>query len=54
LAQYYKSFNNNSFHTIRAPARFEPESTRDPTASVFCLLESKILSIGQTLLYSLA
>jgi hypothetical protein len=33
LAQYYKSFNNNSFHTIRAPARFEPESTRDPTAT---------------------
>jgi hypothetical protein len=28
-----QSFNNNSFHTIRAPARFEPESTRDPTAT---------------------
>jgi hypothetical protein len=33
LAQYYKSFNNNSFHTIHAPARFEPESTGDPTAT---------------------
>jgi hypothetical protein len=33
LAQYYKSFNINSFHTIHAPARFEPESTRDPTAT---------------------
>jgi hypothetical protein len=33
LAQYYKSYNNNSFHTNRAPARFEPESTRDPTAT---------------------
>jgi hypothetical protein len=28
-----QSFNNNSFHTIRAPARFEPESTRDPTTT---------------------
>jgi hypothetical protein len=27
------SFNNNSFHTIHAPVRFEPVSTRDPTAT---------------------
>jgi hypothetical protein len=27
------SFNNNSFHTIHAPVRFEPSSTRDPTAT---------------------
>jgi hypothetical protein len=27
------SFNNNSFHTIHAPVRFEPASTRDPTAT---------------------
>jgi hypothetical protein len=33
LAQYLQSSDNNSFHTIRAPARFEPESTRDPTAT---------------------
>jgi hypothetical protein len=27
------SFNNNSIHTIHAPVRFEPASTRDPTAT---------------------
>jgi hypothetical protein len=27
------SFNHNSFHTIHAPVRFEPASTRDPTAT---------------------
>jgi hypothetical protein len=27
------SFNNNSFHMIHAPVRFEPASTRDPTAT---------------------
>jgi hypothetical protein len=27
------SFNNNSFHMIHAPVRFEPASTRDPAAT---------------------
>jgi hypothetical protein len=27
------SFNNNSLHTIHAPVRFGPASTRDPTAT---------------------